>query len=309
MKLRKSSVLMTGVAMFSFAAPAFGAVVFSDDFDAVLPSDDINPGANDEPDRQDGSAAPLDYVEDLDTGVGGSRPNLTQINNPDYPDAILLAPSTDVGFEQTVFIRPDYNFVEAPGAGGHMKISFDANPVHPSAGVQVAGAAPIRVSFVQGVEFKLFDGGEWEFLAGAHTASGDLDPGDSGGTGGTFEGYHAVEIELETDAFVSGNSLLVRIRVDGGLLPIDTDATPTVYATSIVPGPTNLVAISGQTDPTAPGKSGPFTVFTLHSIDNLEISTGVSASVPAGSVLGRLLLAAALVGSASVSRRARSGSA
>jgi len=286
MRLGYLPVVSFSLALLSFGAPALGAVVFSDDFDAILPSDDINPGANDEPDRQAGSAAPLDYIEDSDTGVGGLRPNLTQINNPDYPDAILLAPSTDTGFEQSVFIRPDHDFVEAPGPGGHMKIRFEANPVHPSAGVQVAGDAPIVVTFVHGLEFKLFDGGEWEFLAGAHTESGDLDPADSGGTGGTFEGYHAVEVELSTDAFMSGNSLDVRIRVDGGLLPIDTDGTPTVFASSIVPGPTNLVAIAGRTDPTAPGTSGPFTVFTLHSIDDLEISTGVDAQVPAASALG-----------------------
>ena len=213
-------------------------------------------------------------------------------------------PARPLGFEQNVFIRPDHDFVEAPGPGEHMKIRFEANPVHPSAGVQVAGDAPIVVTFADGLEFQLFDGGEWGFLAGAHTASGDLDPGDSGGAGGTFEGYHAVEIELVTDAFLFGNSLDVRVRVDGGLLPIDTDATPTVFAASFLPAPTNLVAIAGRTDPTAPGTSGPFTIFTLHSIDDLEISTGIDAPVPAVSGHGRLLLATLLLGAAVVALRA-----
>ena len=119
---------------------------------------DINPGLADEPDRQTGNVAPLDYLEDVDTGVGGVRPNLTQINNPDYPDAILLAPSTDFGFEGLVFIRPDQDFLEAPGPGGRMIIGFDANPVHGTSGVQVTGDAPIVVRFVQ-LEFQLFDGG------------------------------------------------------------------------------------------------------------------------------------------------------
>ena len=103
MRLRYLPVVLVSLALLSFGAPALGGVIFSDDFDAILPSDDINPGANDEPDRQAGSAAPLDYIELSETGVGGLRPNLTQINNPDYPDAILLAPSTDAGFEQSVF--------------------------------------------------------------------------------------------------------------------------------------------------------------------------------------------------------------
>jgi len=304
MRLGFLPVWVAALALLSFSAPARGGEVFRDDFDAILPTDDINPGANDEPDRQAGSAAPLDYIEGLQTGVGGLRPNLTQVNNPDYPDAILLAPSMDAGFEQSVFIRPDHDFVEAPGPGGHMKIRFEANPVHPSAGVQVAGDAPIVVTFVHGLQFQVFDGGEWKFIAGAHIASGDLDAGDSGGTGGTYEGYHAVEIELITDAFVFGNSLEVRVRVDGGLLPIDTDGTPTVYASSIIAGPSNLVSIAGRTDPTAPGKSGPFTIFTLHSIDDLAISTGVDAPVPAASGLGRLFLAAVLLGAAGIALRA-----
>ena len=118
--------------VFFVSEAAQAGVVFRDDFDATVPNDDINPGPTDEPDRQGGSAAPLDYLEDPDTGVGGLRPNLTQVNNPDYPDAILLAPSTDFGFEQNVHIQPDHDFLEAPGPNGRMTIRFDANPVHPT---------------------------------------------------------------------------------------------------------------------------------------------------------------------------------
>jgi len=297
------SAALALVLLFSEAAQA--GLVFRDNFDATVPNDDINPGATDEPGRQGGSAAPLDYLEDPDTGAGGSRPNLTQVNNPDYPDAILFAPSTATGFEQTVHIQPDHDFLEAPGPNGRMTIQFDANPVHATSGVQVAGAAPIVVSFLQGLDFRLFDGGEWGFTGdGAFTSSGDLDPGDAGGLGGSFEGFHAVEVTLDTDAFSFGNSLDVSVRVDGIPIAIDTDATPTVFESAVVAAPANLIVLSGRTDPTAPGKSGGFTVFTLHGLDNLRIETGL-IPLPALPGLARMLAAASLLACAAVAMRTR----
>ncbi|MCP4002892.1 MAG: hypothetical protein GY725_01725 [bacterium] len=308
--MRIKTIGFTGLAVLALvlfvSEAAQGAVVFSDNFNATVPNDDINPGATDEPGRQSGSAAPLDYLEDPDTGLGGIRPNLTQVNNPDYPDAILLAPSTQFGFEQNVHIQPDHDFLEAPGANSHMTIRFDANPVHPTSGVQVAGAAPIVVGFLHGLEFRIFDGGEWGFTGdGAFTSSGDLDPGDAGGLGGSFEGFHTVEVALETDAFVFGNSLDVSVRVDGVLVAIDTDATPTVFESAIVAGPANLIVLSGRTDPTAPATSGGFTTFTLHGLDNLEIETGpvpIATPLPG---LARLLLAVGLLACAIVAIRVR----
>ena len=301
-----AGLAVLGLLLFVSEAAQAG-VVFRDSFDATVPNDDINPGPTDEPDRQGGSAAPLDYLEDPDTGVGGLRPNLTQVNNPDYPDALLLAPSTDFGFEQTVHIQPDHDFLEAPGPNSRMTIRFDANPVHPTSGVQVAGAAPIIVRFLHGLEFLLFDGGEWGFTGdGAFTSSGDLDPGDPGGLGGSFEGFHSVEVSLETDAFSSSSTLDVRVRVDGILVPIDTDATPTVFASTLLAVPVNSIVLSGRTDPTAPAKSGPFTVFTLHGLDNLRIETElVPVSVPALPGGTYLVLAAGLLACAMVAMRLR----
>jgi hypothetical protein len=186
-----------------------------------------------------------------------------------------------------------------------MTIRFDANPVHPTAGVQVAGAAPIIVRFLHGLEFHLFDGGEWGFTGdGAFTSSGDLDPGDAGGLGGSFEGFHAVEVALETDAFSFGNSLDVSVRVDGVPVAIDTDATPTVFESAIVAAPENLIVLSGRTDPSAPSTSGGFTTFTLHGLDNLRIETGPSP-IPALPGLARLLAAAALLACAAAATRVR----
>jgi hypothetical protein len=293
------------LALLAFAAPAFGGVVFSDDFGAILPSDDVNPGANDEPGRQAGTAAPLDYVEDADTGVGGLRPNLTQINNPDYPDAILLAPSNDFGFEKTIFIQPDHDFIDHPGAGGRMVISFEANPVHPSAGVQVAADAALSVTFLHGLEFQLFDGGEWVFFGdGAFMSSGDLDPGDPGGLAGSFEGFHAIEVEAITDFFLAGNDLDIRVKVDGAFVAIDTDGSPTVFESSVAVAPSNAILIKGRTDPAAPAKVGGFTVFTLHGVDDLEVSIQIF-DVPAMPGVAWALLAASLVAAAFLASRSR----
>ena len=295
-----SSVLTLAIVVAAQAAHA--QLVFRDNFNVTGPSNDINPGAGDEPDRQTGSAAPLDYLEDPDTGVGGLRPNLTQVDNPDYPDALLLAPSNDFGFEKTIFIQPDHDFIEAPGPGGRMVIGFEANPVHPSSGVQVAGDAALSVTFLHGLEFQLFDGGEWVFFGdGAFMSSGDLDPGDPGGLGGSFEGFHAVEVEAITDAFVAGNDLDVRVKVDGSLVAIDTDGSAYVFESSVDPAPSNAILIKGCTDPAAPAKVGGFTVFTLHGVDDLDVSIEIF-DVPAIPGGAWLLLVASLLGASVLAR-------
>ena len=161
---------------------------------------------------------------------------MTQLDNIDFPDALLLAPSNTFGFETSAYAEPDYDFVVDPGAGNMMVISYDANPVHDSAGVQFANEAPIKVRFAHSLEFLLYDGGDFKFVTpGPGTlGTGDLAPTDSGGgIGGDFSGFHNVRIHLITDAWTTGNSLDVRIFVDNILVDIDTDATPTLFETGI----------------------------------------------------------------------------
>jgi hypothetical protein len=253
---------------------ASAQLLFQDNFDKSGPPccDDIDPATGDALGRQTGIYAPLDYIEDLDhEHPSGVRNNMTQVNNPGFPNALQLAPSTDTGFEMSVPARPDHDFADAPGAGNQTVIEVDINPVHDSSGVQVTGTAAARVDFTLGV-ISLFDHGGWSFQSGAHVASGDLDPVDTGGLGGSFAGFHNVRVELETLAYVLGNPLDMRVLVDGAPLAIDTDATPGVFETSLGSTGGLFVRLIGETDSTAPGKISGFTVFTLHGFDNLRVA-------------------------------------
>ena len=208
---------------------------------------------------------------------------MTQLNNPDFNDALLLAPSQDLNFEHSVYVIPDHNFVEDPGVGNMMVISYDANPVHDSMGVQVTDEAPIRIRFAHGLEFLLYDGGDVEFYIPGIGLLGTDDLGlmDPGGSGGLFSGFHNVRIHLITEAWVIGNSLDVRIYVDDMPVDIDTDATPTLFETTVQPlppgvDPENFITLTGYSDPDAPGRAGGYTVFTLHGIDNFAVSIALA---------------------------------
>ena len=149
--------LLIVVTCISMADVSRAGILFKDNFNTSQPTDNIqpDPSGNDETGRQTGSLAPLSYIQDVDWEFGGARDNMTQLNNPDFFDALLLAPSQDFNFEHSVYVKPDHNFVEDPGAGNMMVISYDANPVHDSKGIQVTDEAPIRIRFAHGLEFKV----------------------------------------------------------------------------------------------------------------------------------------------------------
>ena len=275
---------------------AIGQVLFSDNFNkSGSPCcNNIDPDVADALGRQTGFYAPLNYLEDVDhEHPSGARNNMTQVNNPDYPIALLLAPSNDVGFEIGVVARPDHDFSDAPGSGGLTAIEVDMNPVHDSSGVQVTGTAAAELDFSLGT-VSLFDHGAWSFSSGASTASGDLDVLDSGGAGGSFAGFHHVRVELITDAYILGNPLGIRVLVDGSPLAIDTDGTPNILDTSVPIMSGLFVRLLGETDGSAPGKVAGFTVFTLHGFDNLQIAI---EAVPEPSSILLLMLGAMSIGS------------
>lgn len=263
-----------GCAITLFSASVRGQLLFEDSFDKSGPPccDDIDPNSGDAVARQTGLYAPLDYLEDLDhEHPSGIRNNMTQVNNPAFSHALMLAPSTDMGFEVSVPARPDHDFSDAPGPGNHTVIEVDINPVHDSLGVQITGTAAAKLDFTLGT-ISLFDHGAWSFASGMHLASGDLDLADGGGLGGSFAGFHHVRVEMATAAHVIGNPLDIRVLVDGAPLPIDTDGTPSIFETSISGSGGLFVRLIGESDGTAPGKSGGLTVFTLHGFDNLRIA-------------------------------------
>jgi hypothetical protein len=279
--------------IFALAGSASAQLLFLDNFDKSGPPccDDIDPGTGDALGRQTGLYAPLDYIEDLDhEHPSGVRNNMTQVNNPAFPNALQLAPSTDTNFEMSVPARADHDFADAPGAGNQTVIEVDMNPVHDSSGVQVTSTAAAKLDFTLG-SISLFDHGGWSFQSGTDLASGDLDPADSGGSGGPFAGFHQVRVELETAAYVLSNLLNLRVLVDGVPLPIDTDGTPSVLETSLGATGGLFVRLIGETDSTAPGKISGFTAFTLHGFDNLRIAI---EPVPEPSSLLMLILAAGI---------------
>lgn len=270
--------LLIVVTCISIVDVSRADLLFKDNFNTKSPTLDINPDPdNDAIGRQTGSLANLTYNQAPPHIPGGTHDNMTQLDNPSFPNALMLAPSRALHFETSAYAEPDYDFTVDPGAGNMMVISYDANPVHDSAGVQFANEAPIKIRFAHSLEFLLYDGGDFEFVTPSLglVNSGDLAPTDSGGgIGGDFSGFHNVRIHLITDAWIMGNSLDVRIFVDNILLDIDTDATPTLFETTVKISPQNFIKLSGDADPDGP--TAGTVKFTLHGIDNFAVSIALA---------------------------------
>ncbi len=271
--------LLIVVTCVSIADVSRAELLFKDNFNTKSPTLDINPDpdpGNDAIGRQTGSLATLTYNQAPPHIPGGTHDNMTQLDNPSFPNALLLAPSNTYLFETSAYAEPDYDFAVDPGAGNMMVISYDANPVHDSAGVQFANEAPIKIRFAHSLEFLLYDGGNFEFYTPDFglLGSGDLAPTDPGGTGGDFSGFHNVRIHLITDAWTLGNSLDVRIFVDNILVDIDTDATPTLFETTVKNPLQHFIKLSGDADPDGPTGGTP--QFTTHGIDNFAVSIALA---------------------------------
>jgi len=83
-------------------------LLFADNFNVLQPSQDIQPGGNDEPGRQGGCYAPLTYAEKAYSAPGGSHNHYTQLDNGEFPDALLVAASGGSVSQTTV--SPNVNF-------------------------------------------------------------------------------------------------------------------------------------------------------------------------------------------------------
>jgi len=199
-------------------------VLFQDTFSVTNNDNDLNyqiPGT-----RQSGSIVTpsgVTYTEAPRT-MGGDRSWRTQMNNGDYPNAVLLAASASDGFS-SVWISPDHDFVETPTAG-RMVIQCDLDPVHQMSGQRpltdwvgvVVGASSqgrpdlnstqTFVNNSDGFGFLLRENGGWELYAGSTLVASELSNLDFAG------GVHTVEFDLNTGSFAPGSSVSVQVLLD-----------------------------------------------------------------------------------------------
>jgi len=162
-------------------------LLFADNFDVLEPSYNIQPGSNDEPGRQGGSYAPLTYAEK--SYSSGSQNHLTQLDNGEFPDALLVAAQS--GYSQTT-VSPNANFNNLdPTDGGHFLIECKVNPTQPDtagdwAAIIVGSSSQTpNVNNSDGVGFLIRGNGGYQIFDGTDgnnsvSAQGDLGLRDDG---------------------------------------------------------------------------------------------------------------------------------
>jgi len=158
-------------------------LLFADNFNVLQPSQDIQPGGNDEPGRQGGSYAPLTYAEKAYSAPGGSQNHLTQLDNSEFPDALLVAAQS--GYSQTT-VSPNVNFSNLhPTDGAHFLIECKVNPTQPdtagdwAAIILGSSSQTPNVNTSDGVGFLIRGNGGYQIFDGTDgnnsvSAQGDL---------------------------------------------------------------------------------------------------------------------------------------
>jgi len=155
MKKSKPALLGTllNISLYSAAIlpHANGQILLRDEFTASGQSNDVNFEINTSA-RQTGTLAGTTYTQGFgdystggstaDTGVGPDSDFRTQINDS-LNGKLWLIPQ---GGSNVANVSPNHNFIENPGVGGYMSISFDLNPNTGPGGPDTWGAIIIGAS-------------------------------------------------------------------------------------------------------------------------------------------------------------------
>ena len=257
-------------------------LAFSDNFNVKSNSNTVNPGANDQPHRQDGLFAPLNYTE-----RGGTPVNFTQLGHAHDPSALLLV--TNSGFS-TTSVSPNHNFKDNLGAdGAHYVLQFQVNPANTatagtldaswwSAVVFGASSQTASVNTSDGVGMLIRRNGGYQIFDGT-SGNGVVKQGDLGTDFGITEGgYYDVRINYFVPAFDDASRVGVAIFVDENL--ISSFWTGSGFAN-------NYIDLVGH-GPISGGGA-----YVYHDFDNFSLYT---TAVPEPATMALLSLATAGLG-------------
>jgi hypothetical protein len=116
--------------------------------------------------RQSGLVAPIPYLEPDATTAGGPADNLTQVNNPGFPNTLLLANDPAAGHNFT-YVWPDQNFAAAGLGVQDLQVAID--PLGPGSSAStdhwaaiVFGTTPGSFIIGAGTGVLVRDSGEYE---------------------------------------------------------------------------------------------------------------------------------------------------
>ena len=232
-------------------------LLFRDNFNALGNSYTINPSGNDEPGRQAGLCRPLNYTERV-----GTSDYETQVDNVQYPDALLIANGPG---HSIISVSPDANFRQVhPTDGAHFVIEYQVDPCNPAGGSTINPgdwAAVIfgstsqtpHVNQSDGIGFLIRENGGYQVFDGTGTgnvlrAGGDL--GDQFGIDET--GWYDVRVNYFVSAFDDTTQGDVALFVDDILIA----SFPTTGGFA-----NNFIALEGYGGPN----------LTTHGFDNFAV--------------------------------------
>ena len=218
-------LVFTNVAVTSGASNAYlfdlvrfkpAHTLFRDDFTAILPSYDVNPGANDRPDRQTGAITGVTY-----SSTGSSV--LTQLKHRQYlgGNDLFIAATDNVLFDSPRnLVSPDQSFAIASGAEFEVEFGFSSTlRTDPNNAVAFTlGSSDRTAGFdeTDGVGLAFRADQTWEvYQDGTLLDSGSLieepleELADYGGT---------VEVKYSVAAFDGTTPVTMDILFDGDLL-------------------------------------------------------------------------------------------
>lgn len=235
--------------------------LFTDNFNTNVNSNVINPSANDQPGRQ--TPFSVNYTEQPHSALGGIRDNFSQVDNGEFPDALLLAGDA---VASVTTVSPNINFKQIGSGGELFVVEYQVNPIGNltggetasswAAGVVGSTSQTASVNTSDGVGMLIRGNGGFQIFDGTAGANVVEAAGDLGTDFGITEGgFYDVRFEYFVSAFNDVNTSLMQIFVDNVL--VRAFNTRGGFAN-------NHVVLVGETDN---GQT------TTHGFDNLRISS------------------------------------
>jgi hypothetical protein len=280
--------------LVSGALTAQAQIFFSDNFTVSAQSDDVNFEYNSG--RQSGALGSLQYRQgngNLGTTISGTIANeanngyKTQIGNTNAPGTLYLAggnPAFSLGS-----VSPEHNFIENPGVGNYLSISFTLDPVIGASGTSTdwgaitfgaddnasfgasgtgaRGQSILSTAANFGILFR--DNGQYQaFDAGTQVSSGTYSATP------TTTLSHTIELRItglvDGNPWDGANDAQIDVFADGGSAPVFSFTKTGGYTSNYV----TLEAF---------GSSGGFSISTF---DNVQIAVAAVPEPSTACVLG-----------------------